>query len=167
MEVATRVVCKNLGVSSQLFQMSRHFLWLAPLSNLLVFIGKGLILAVATKFWPRRAGWLSSRLICAWALVPGLVVACPRIYSAALFVLAMGIATCLINVLEPHAGGLPRWFPVSLLGLVGLVTGLAACAFVPGWLKQRGEAGRRMPPAGSPNVLLIVLDTVRADYLSL
>ena len=33
--------------------------------------------------------------------------------------------------------------------------------------KQRREAGRALPPAGSPNVLFIVLDTVRADRLSL
>src|SRR4051794_3583872 len=49
MEVATRLVCMSLGVSTQLFQMNRHFLWLAPLSNLLLFCGIGLILAVATK----------------------------------------------------------------------------------------------------------------------
>ena len=35
------------------------------------------------------------------------------------------------------------------------------------WLKQWREAGRPLPPADSPNVLLIVLDTVRADHLSL
>jgi arylsulfatase A-like enzyme len=167
MEVATRLVCKNLGISTQLFQMSRHFLWLAPLSNLLLFSGMGSILALAIKLWPRRAGWLSPRLICACALLPGLVVACPRVYSAALLVLAFGIASCLIDLLEPRVGGLRRWWAVSFLGLVGLVTALAAFAFVPDWLKQRVEAGRPMPRAGSPNVLLIVLDTVRADHLSL
>ena len=34
-------------------------------------------------------------------------------------------------------------------------------------LKERREARRPLPPADSPNVLLIVLDTVRADHLSL
>jgi membrane-anchored protein YejM (alkaline phosphatase superfamily) len=38
---------------------------------------------------------------------------------------------------------------------------------VEAWFKQRREASRPLPPAGSPNVLLIVLDTVRADRLSL
>ena len=33
--------------------------------------------------------------------------------------------------------------------------------------EQWRERGRPLPPAGSPNVLLIVLDTVRADHLSL
>ena len=34
-------------------------------------------------------------------------------------------------------------------------------------LKLARESGRPLPPAGSPNILLVVLDTVRADRLSL
>ena len=110
MEVATRLVCRNLGVSTQLFQMNRHFLWLAPLSNLLLFCGIGLILAVATKVWPRGVRWSSPRGLRS-ALLPGLIVACPRIYSAALCVLALGLSSRLVDVLEPHAGGLRRRLP--------------------------------------------------------
>ena len=44
---------------------------------------------------------------------------------------------------------------------------LAVSQFGGDWVKQRLEARRPLPPAGSPNVLLIVLDTVRADHLSL
>ena len=35
------------------------------------------------------------------------------------------------------------------------------------WLKERRELSRPLPSGDSPNVLLIVLDTVRADRLSL
>ncbi len=35
------------------------------------------------------------------------------------------------------------------------------------WLKERREASRPLPAGDPPNVLLIVLDTVRADRLSL
>ena len=44
---------------------------------------------------------------------------------------------------------------------------MAGSVFAGDWLKQRREARRPLPPADSPNVLLIVLDTVRADHLSL
>jgi arylsulfatase A-like enzyme len=56
---------------------------------------------------------------------------------------------------------------VSVPGLLGLV--LVVAAFVLGGdrLKQWQEAARPLPVAGSPNVLLIILDTVRADHLSL
>ena len=42
--------------------VSRHFLWLGPLSNLLFFLGMGLVLSVAVKLSPRAAGWLGPRL---------------------------------------------------------------------------------------------------------
>ena len=51
----TRVVWKILP-SHRMYLMSRHFIWLAPLSNLLLFTGIGLLLAVGTKLWPRRGG---------------------------------------------------------------------------------------------------------------
>jgi arylsulfatase A-like enzyme len=44
---------------------------------------------------------------------------------------------------------------------------MAGSVFAGDWVKERREAGRPLPPAGSPNVLLIVMDTVRADHLSL
>ncbi len=53
------------------------------------------------------------------------------------------------------------------LGLVGLVLILAASIHVGDWLKQRREASRALPRSDAPNVLLIVLDTVRQDRLSL
>ena len=56
---------------------------------------------------------------------------------------------------------------VSLPGLVGLVFVLAGFVFGGDWLKQHRESGRPSPSAAAPNVLLIVLDTVRADHLSL
>jgi arylsulfatase A-like enzyme len=54
-------------------------------------------------------------------------------------------------------------FPV-LLSLVGVV---AAGVFGGDLVKERRESARSLPPAGAPNVLFIVLDTVRADRMSL
>ena len=53
LEVGTRVLCKILP-SQRMYMMSRHFIWLAPLSNLLIFGAVGLVLALATKLWPAR-----------------------------------------------------------------------------------------------------------------
>ena len=48
-------------------------------------------------------------------------------------------------------------------GALGLVLLQAGWIFGGERLKQWREARRPLPPPGSPNVLLIVLDTVRAD----
>ena len=152
---------------TRLYLMSRHFVWLAPLANLLVFLGLGLFLAAVTRLWPRLGGWLSPRLVCALAILPVLLVAGPQIYRDAWFILALGIASRLVPRLERHPAAWRRRLVWSFPGLLGLVLVLAGSVFGGDWLKQRREAGRALPPADSPNVLFIVLDTVRADHLSL
>jgi arylsulfatase A-like enzyme len=167
LEVGARILCRSINPTKRLYQMSRHFIWLAPLTYLLLFLAMGLFLAAVTRLFPRRGGWLSRRLIVACALAPALMVAGPRIYLEAWMLLALGIASRVVPRLERHAIGTRRWMLRSFPGLLGLVLVLAGSLFAGDWIKERREAGRPLPPAGSPNVLFIVLDTVRADHLSL
>jgi arylsulfatase A-like enzyme len=168
LEVGTRVLCRAIDPRNRLELMSRHFVWLVPLVNMLLFSGLGLVLAGITKLWPPLGGRLSPRLLCALAMQPMLMLAAPAIYPAAWFVLALGISSQLVPWLESQPAKrrltlLVRTFPV----LLGSVLLLAASVFGGDWLKQRRETSRALPPTGSPNVLLIVLDTVRRDRLSL
>ena len=162
-----RILCRIINPTDRLYQVSRHFVWLAPLTYLLLFLVMGLFFAAVTRLSPRRGGWLSRRLIVACALVPAFMVAGPQIHIAAWMILALGMASRLVPLLERHAIGLRRWMLWSFPGLVGLVLVMACSVPAGDWFKQRREAGRPLPPADSPNVLLIVLDTVRADHLSL
>ena len=167
LEVAARVLCRSIDPDHRMYLMSRHFVWLAPLSNLLLFVGMGLILAVATKLWRRSCGWLSPRFISFWAVLPVLMVAGPRIYPWAWGILALGIAARLGPIFERHATGLRRWLMLSFPALLGTVLVVACLVFGGDWLKQRREASRPLPHVDAPNVLLVVLDTVRADHLSI
>jgi arylsulfatase A-like enzyme len=167
LEVGTRVLCRSIDSTSRLYTMSRHFIWLAPLSNLLLFLVMGTLLAAATKLWPLRGGWISPRLICAFALLPALMVAGPRIHTVAWLILTLGIASRGVPWLERRAARLRRWLIGSFPALLGVVLVLAGFVLGRDRLVQRREASRPLPPADSPNVLLIVLDTVRADHLSL
>jgi arylsulfatase A-like enzyme len=167
LEVGARVLCRSLDATNRLSLMSRYFVWLVPLSKLLVFAGMGVLLAVVTKLWPRRGGAISSRILCAAALLPPLWVAGPRIHTAAGLILALGIAWLLVPRLKRPVPRLRRWLKVSFPGLLGLVLIVAGFILEADRLKQWHEALRPLPPAGSPNVLLIVRDTVRADHLSL
>jgi arylsulfatase A-like enzyme len=166
LEVGMRVLCKVLIGTNRLYMMTRHFVWLIPLSNWLLFLVGGLLLAAATKAWPRMFGWLSPRVICAFALMPALLVAGPQIYPWAWLILASGIAIRLVPWLARSEVAWRRWliwgFP-SLLSLVLVMVGVIAGG---DWIEKRREGARPLPPADSPNVLLIVLDTVRADRTS-
>jgi arylsulfatase A-like enzyme len=167
LEVGTRILCRWISPADRLYQVSRHFVWAAPITYLLLFIAMGLFLAALTWLWPRKGGWLSRRVIVACALVPALIVAGRHIYYEAWMIVALGIASRLVPMLERHAIGLRRWWLWGFPGLLGLVLVVALSVFAGDWAKQRREASRPLPPTGSPNVLLIVMDTVRADRLSL
>ena len=120
LEVGTRVVCKSISPSHRVYwPMSRHFLWMVPLSSLLLFSGIGLCLALATKFWPRVGGWLFSRLVCFLAILPVLIVMSPRIDPWAWAILAVGIASRLVPILERRPTEVRRWLIWSFPALVG------------------------------------------------
>ena len=147
--------------------MSRHFVWSAPLTYFLLFLAIGLLLAAVTRLWPGGGGWLSRRLIVASAFVPALMVAFPQIYTGAWMIAALGMASRIVPSLERHAIGSRRWLLWSFPGLLGMVLVMAGSVFAGDWVKERRQARRPLPPADSPNVLLIVMDTVRTDRLSL
>jgi arylsulfatase A-like enzyme len=166
LEVGMRVLCKTLIGTNRLYMMTRHFVWLVPLSNLLLFLVGGLLLAAATKACPRPFGWLSPRVICAFALMPALLVAGPQIYPWAWLILASGIAIRLVSRLERSEVPWRRWLIWGFPCLLSLVLVMAGMIFGGDWIEKRREDARPLPPADSPNVLLIVLDTVRADRMS-
>jgi arylsulfatase A-like enzyme len=165
LEVASRVVPRFLGSTHRLYLMTRHFVWLVPLVNLVLFLGLGAFLILSARLWPRRAGWLGPRLIVALALLPVLAMAGRRIYIEAWFLLALGVAFRIAPALERHPAGWRRWLLLSGPVLVSLVLLQAASIPFGDQVKQWREDARPLPPTGAPNVLLIVLDTVRADHL--
>jgi arylsulfatase A-like enzyme len=166
LEVGTKVLCRAIDPSQRLYLMSHHFIWLGPLSNLAFFLGIGLILAASIKLAPRATDWFGPRLICACTILPVLIAAEPRIYTSAWLVVSLGVAVCLVPIFGRHRSALQSWLPRSFPLMMGLVLVLAGFVIVGDRLKLARESGRPLPPRNSPNVLVIVLDTVRADRLS-
>jgi arylsulfatase A-like enzyme len=167
LEVGSRVLFRAINPFHRLYLISRHFVWLTPLVNLLLMFSLGLCLALLALAWPRFGGWIGPRLIGAFAILPILMVASPLIFPEAWFILALGAASLSVPLVERRPA-VVRWRMVQTFPVLLAVDLLLASTVVGGdWLKQRREAALPHPPAGSPNVLFIVLDTVRADHLSL
>lgn len=166
LEVLSRVVCASVGWHGRFYRVSRHFVWLVPLSNLVIFFSLGVLFSLLTWVWPRVGRWLSLRLLGALALVPALIVAFPEIHAAAWILLALGLAVQFAPKLERRAAGTRRLVAWSIPALALTVLLFAGSIFASDWVKESREAARPLPPSGSPNVLLVVLDTVRADHLS-
>jgi arylsulfatase A-like enzyme len=166
-EVGTIVMRKQLFDSSKLMGMSRNFVWLIPLTNLCLFVALGVVLCVVVSAWPRPGRWLAARLLCSLALLPSLLVAFPQIYGLAWLVVVVGVAARLAPALEYRAAGFGRVVRISLPMVLGIVAILAASLWGRDQIKEWRERTRTLPPPGSSNVLLIVLDAVAASHLNL
>ena len=165
MEVATIVLRKRFFDPNQLYGMSRQFIWLVPATNLCIFLALGVFLYPVVLVRQRRARLLAARVLCAMTILPALLVACTQIYALALFIVALGIATGMVAVVERHAGGFRRLVRMSFPVVASLVPILAGSLWGADRGKEYRERTRPMPAEGSPNVLFIVMDTVAADHL--
>jgi arylsulfatase A-like enzyme len=166
LEVGTIVVRKSAFDANHLYGMSRHFVWLVPVTNLCVFLALGMLGWIVGAAWPRRGRWTATRGLCAVALLPMVLIAFPRIYTVAWLVVTLGIAARLVPVLEANSRRFRRAVGLSFPMALGILLFLAASPWVNDRIKRSRESAQP-PPQGSPNVLLIVLDTVAAGHLSL
>jgi arylsulfatase A-like enzyme len=167
LEVGAIVLRKQVFDSDQLYRMSRHFVWLIPLSNLCVFLTLALLGTCVISIWPRHGRWLVARVLGALAILPSLLVLFPRIYSLAWMVVALAMATRLVPLIERSSRGFRRFVLVSFPAVIAIVAVLGASLWAGDRLKQVHESARPLPAPGSPNVLLIVMDSVAAGHLNL
>ena len=166
-EVVALIVRKHFVDMNHFYWMSRHFVWLVPATNFLVFVIVGAILSLLV---PTGRGWgrrVATRALGTLTLLPLFWGAFPRIHPVASFVAALGVAMRLVPVLERRATGVRRLVRGSFPLVAVAVPIMAASLWGTDRLREWREAARPLPPAGSPNVLLIVLDTVAADHLGL
>lgn len=146
---------------------SRHFIWMVPTSVLVLFAAMG---AAAVPL-ARILGGSGPRFVLGACLFLGFLgqfMLIRGVNSIACALMAGGLAYRGSSWLAARPEGLRRWVrrggPVLATALVALL----ASAFLD---SARGSVQRRAAGGASrgktPNVLLIVLDTVRADRLSL
>src|SRR5207249_46013 len=132
-----------------------------------IFLALGLVGCGVILIWPDRGRWLVTRGLGAIALLPSILVAFPQIYSLAWLVVALGLAAQLVPLFERNSRLFRRFILVSFAAAVPVVACLWASLWIGDRIKQAREDARPLPPPQSPNILLIVMDTVAAGHLSL
>lgn len=168
LEVAVLVAQKSLNHVALIgsLRLNQHYLWMIPLSHLVVFglVGAGLELLARTRIGVARA--VIPRAL-AWLAAVAFLLAFRELNPIASVILALGIAARAVPLGRRIAPQFARFVRVSLpflvAGLVLLIVGRHAQL---AWA-EHSAATRPVPAPGSPNVLFIVLDTVRAKSLSL
>ena len=110
---------------NQFYGMSRHFVWMIPLADLLLFTLVGLALAIVVR-WGTWGRMIALRTLGTLALLPLVWSAFPRIYGAAGLLLASGVMARLVPALHRRAGGFARIVRLSFPAAIGLVVILGA-----------------------------------------
>ena len=158
----------NPHVSIDSLRTNDHFVWMIPVADVLIFGVVGLAVALLARFHPARARWIAWRIGVGLTFLT-LLLTVEGLYTVAAVSVSCGLASMIAPWLESRVtAGCGRFVRVGFLALaVGLIA-LAATSYK--WVtsaEDRALASRPPAKPGAPNVLLIVLDTVRAASLSL
>jgi arylsulfatase A-like enzyme len=168
-------VLHQAGLST--LRISRHVAWMMPVAETLVVSGLALLFVTPVLVWSaRRAGrrpfarpvawtWDWAGAVLGTLLLLGPLLAIPKLHAVAALTVAIGAGTRIRRLLVRPTPGWRRtacWAGAIVLG------GLAVYSF---WqwasVARALERAWSRPASSAPNLLWIVMDTVRADRMSL
>jgi len=165
-EVGGILVLRELAglVSAQTLRTNWHFAWMIPLSYVVLFGVVGLACGLVGWLSRGRIGFRPWAHALSFLLVLTLTLAIPRIHRVGFVVLTLGASYQLGRWIHTHGAGLRNLVRSTLPALIFLAAGMAGSQ----WLivssaEHRAIAALPDAPEEISNVLLIVLDTVRAD----
>jgi arylsulfatase A-like enzyme len=153
--------------TSLYYEQGRNFRWVVPLANLMTMMALGLCVAFVSRLRPgkissRTAAW-SFATLAIWGPLSRL-----PLYGLATLLLAAGAARPISAWFARRDSGLQRFARYSLPVFLTLL-GATAVITCRRQARAESETVARLPaqPAGARNVVLIVMDTVRAQNMGL
>ncbi len=152
----------------EIIKRDQSAVWMVPLAELLFFIVPGVVFASLSLRWPRLVSPRIAVFVLAFLSFAIVVLYVPRLHKLAALLLAVGLATQAARTIAAHPEPFHRFArrTTAWMALIVLALGLALQGRE--WLSERRTLARLPPPPpAASNVLLIVLDTVRAQSLSL
>ena len=154
-------------VTDDLLRLNRHAGWMAPLADLALFGAIGLAMAAVAVRWPRLAARLTTGLGVGLGSL-ALLLTTRVLHPVAALLLAAGIACRVAPWLHRRPRGFRRLvgWGLPVLAMAAGTLGVVEYRRVLG-AESRALAALPEPAVDRPNVLLIVMDTVRADHLGL
>ena len=161
------ITWERLG-RGNLIWFSRDFAWQAPIAYALLFLVAGCALAFVIGVSPRLLPDHVLGFVFTVLGAFGLLLPFPQIARLAALALAVGLGVVVSRMVRSDPAGWRRRVPRLAMGL-SLLT-LGALALILGkraTAESRATASLPDARAGAPNMLLIILDTVRAASLSL
>lgn len=154
-------------ISLESLRTNRHFVWMIPTADVLLFGIAGLAFAGLGRRYPRWAHKLVCAIAVGWMAL-GILWTVEWLHSIAGIVVACVVAARAVPGLRAFT---PRLLPIIRVSTPVMAGGLIVLICLVSWSVSSAEqsAWESLPPSAGtrPNVLLIVMDNVRAENLSL
>ena len=150
-----------------MIHVSWPILWVSPLVDGILFVVLGMIAVVVLRFGRRLPVLKILVFLLVMVCVYDWLTATGRLFHWSSFLLALGAGAAMVRWMQKHEATARNFFAKSFPWLVAAaVLVFVTIAGGSRFLEQRELA--KLPPAvaNSPNVLVIVIDTLRADHLS-
>lgn len=156
-----------LGWSMASIPVQRPILWIAPLFDLFLFLAVALALVAAARLIPAIPLQRVAALVLTFLAFFDWLALSGRIRISGALILALGLAVVFHRRFQrqPEAAyrlarrGLPVMAAIVALLLLGIEGGDR-------WTERKATAALAQVAPGSPSILVLVLDTVRADHSS-
>jgi arylsulfatase A-like enzyme len=150
------------------FVFDPALVWMSPLAEALLFLLVAALLVLLVRRRPRLVSLRNAVSTFAFLGFLSVILLVPQIHPLAGLILAAGLAVQTARTIAAHPVGFQSLVhrTVGRLCLLVVALGLGVYGWL--WLGERRALAKLPPPLpGAPNVLLIVLDTVRVSNLSL
>ena len=147
--------------------ISAPILWVSPTVDLCFFLVVALAVLLVRRFVRRTPAFPVLIFLFSFLTAYDWLLTTARLYRFSCFALALGVAAVVVRWAHKHESRALRFFRRSAIWL--LASALIVAILVEAAPRiHEPYATDHLPaaPSGSPNVLLIVIDTLRADHLS-
>jgi len=157
----------NWAQWGRLLHVSWPILWISPLVDVAFFLLLALLAGLAARLFPRFPAPPALVFLLAFLAAYDWLSLTERLYRPACFLLALGVAFAVGRWFARHETRalifLRKTGPLMLM-----IFALTAASVCGGQRLREHRMLAKLPPAapGSPNVLVIIVDTLRADHLS-
>jgi arylsulfatase A-like enzyme len=149
-------------------RLDPQVVWMASVADFVLFGLLALMFALVARWAGRRRTFTVAFAAFLWMALTSFPVFLPKLHSAAVLLLMAGVAVHVTRFAMAHETALARLVRRTVAPLAATVIVLALGLNGWKWLQER-RAIAALPDAkpGAKNVLLLILDTVRARDLSL
>jgi arylsulfatase A-like enzyme len=145
-------------------------LWIAPLVDVILFSLAGLALALVGFPFRRKlpVGKINLFVFSFLAVFDWVfIILFGRISLFPILILAAGVSVQIFNVLSKREGSVSQKLQINLKWLAGIFVVLFLVVQGGGWIQEKIKTSQlNGAKSDSPNVIVIVVDTLRADHLS-